>query len=122
MNEKEEMLANLAKSMVLSCVRNTELENLHRGIAPSSKTGDFSDVKVVSPYGEIPWTEVLRFNDAEMKALMKDIVNKIYTYMLHQNKKNVFNNLITYGLNCTMEWDKPEIDKEFLKGLQVKLC
>jgi hypothetical protein len=30
----------LAKYLVLQCVRNSHLENLHAGIAPSSATGD----------------------------------------------------------------------------------
>jgi len=42
---------SFAKILVLNCVRNTFLENLHQGIFPDSKEGDYSDVKVVSPYG-----------------------------------------------------------------------
>jgi hypothetical protein len=41
----------LAKLMALECFRNSELENLHAGKFPSSRTGDYSDVKVASPYG-----------------------------------------------------------------------
>ncbi len=111
--------AQYSKSFVLSCVRNTELENLHSGIAPSTTTGDYSDVKVVTPYGEIPWNEVSRFNDAEMKVLMKDIVNKVYTFMLHQKEKNVQANMIQFGALCTPEWDEPEIDQDFLNGLRL---
>jgi ligand-binding SRPBCC domain-containing protein len=48
----------------------------------SSETGDFSDVKVVSPYGEIPWTKVSRFNDDEMKELMIDVVDHCYDFLL----------------------------------------
>jgi len=68
--------------MALNCFRNTKLENLHAGISPSSATGDFSDVKVVSPYGEIPWTQVSRFNDDEMQGLMIDVVNHCYNFLL----------------------------------------
>jgi len=49
-------LARSAKSLVELCVRNTSLEDLHAGIFPGSETGDYSDVKVVTPYGEIPWS------------------------------------------------------------------
>jgi hypothetical protein len=72
----------LAKVMALQCFRNTKLEDLHAGISPSSETGDFSDIKVVSPYGEIPWTEVSRFNDDEMKELMIDVVDHCYNFIL----------------------------------------
>jgi hypothetical protein len=33
-------------------------------------------VKVVSPYGEIPWNRVGRISDNEMKALMIEVVNR----------------------------------------------
>jgi hypothetical protein len=49
--------------MALHCFPNSKLENLHAGKSPRSKTGDYTDVKVVTPYGEIPWNEVSRLND-----------------------------------------------------------
>jgi hypothetical protein len=44
----------LAKLMALTCFRNTKLEDFHAGMYPSSKSGDYSDVKVASPFGENP--------------------------------------------------------------------
>ncbi len=75
--------AKFAKLLTFHCVRNTSLEDLHAGIFPSSKTGDYSDVKVVSPYGEIPWNRLSRMSDEEMKPLMEDIVNHLYTFLFH---------------------------------------
>ncbi len=77
----EVVLKRLAKYMALYCFRNTQLENLHCGTSPNSQSGDFSDVKVVSPYGEIPWTKLSRISDAEMKDLMIDVVNKTYFHL-----------------------------------------
>ena len=54
-----------ATALVETCVRDSQLEQLHAGITPDSQTGDLSDVKVVSPYGEIPWTDVSRISDDE---------------------------------------------------------
>lgn len=119
-NDNEEfkkIVAKYSKSFVALCVRNTELEDLHWGDPVFSKTGDYSDVKVVTPYGEIPWVTVSRFNNQEMKVLIKDIVNKVYTYMLFQKEKNVQSNLVNYGALFTREWDEPEIDEEFLTCL-----
>jgi hypothetical protein len=48
----------LAKLFALECFRNSKLEDLHTGKSPSSKTDDYSDVKVVTPYGEIPWNNL----------------------------------------------------------------
>lgn len=71
----------LAKHMVEQCFRNSQLEDLHAGKAPSSRTGDYSDVVVRTPFGEIPWSEVSRFDDSEMKALMIDAVNRTFRFI-----------------------------------------
>ena len=71
----------LAKHIALRCFRNSILEDLHSGKIPDSKSGDYSDVVVRTPYGEIPWNELSRFNDAEMKALMVDVVNHTYHFI-----------------------------------------
>lgn len=71
----------LAKAMARDCFRNTKLEDYHRGTFPDSNTGDYSDVKVVSPYGEIAWNKLGRLSDEEMKALMIDVVNHCYDFL-----------------------------------------
>ena len=71
----------LAKYMVLHCFRNSMLEDLHAGISPSSASGDYSDVTVSSPYGLIPWNNVSRLNDDEMKRLMIDVVDRAYRFI-----------------------------------------
>jgi hypothetical protein len=63
----EEMAKRLALGMAILCVRNTCIEDLHAGIEPSSQAGDFSDVKVVTPYGEIPWNKLSRIRDDDMR-------------------------------------------------------
>ena len=49
----------LAKYLVLQCFRNSVLEDLHAGLVPRSKSGDYTDVVVHTPYGEIPWATVV---------------------------------------------------------------
>jgi len=71
----------LAKAMARDCFRDTKLEDYHAGVFPSSKEGDYSDVKVVSPYGEIGWSKVSRLSDEEMKALMIDVVDHCYDFL-----------------------------------------
>jgi hypothetical protein len=78
----ELMLKRFVKAMVLQCFRDTEaLENLHAGRYPSSKAGDYSDVKVVSPFGEIPWERLSRFSDDEMRVLMIEVVDRCYGFL-----------------------------------------
>lgn len=89
-------------ALVEQCVRNTFLEALHAGTVPDSATGDYSDVKVVTPFGEIAWTELSRISDAEMKQLMVEITNKVFTFLTYPD------DLVTVG--PAARWNKPEID------------
>jgi hypothetical protein len=77
-----QVLKRLAKYLAQQCFRNTMLEDLHAGITPDSQTGDYTDVVVRSPYGEIPWPKLSRLSDQEMKALMIDVVNKTYRALI----------------------------------------
>ena len=52
----------LAKSIAFTCVRLTSIEELHSGRVAYSKTGDYSDVTVVTPFGEIPWNDLSRIS------------------------------------------------------------
>lgn len=82
---KVKMLARV----IAQAVRNSELENLHAGMSPSSKTGDYSDVKVVSPYGEIAWNNLSRFDDEEMRVLMLDIEENILGTLMFLHEKKI---------------------------------
>jgi hypothetical protein len=104
----------LAISMAVYCVRNTFLEDLHAGTVPSSKAGDYSDVKVISPYGEIPWTNLSRLDDDEIQKLMKEVVNKIYTVLLRMDDPEFIEGLNQYGKLMAYNWHKPkDLNAEF---------
>jgi len=62
---------NFAKQIALYCFRNTFLEDIHAGIDPRSRTGDYSDVKVVTPDKEIPWNEVSRISARVARAVTR---------------------------------------------------
>lgn len=79
--EEEQLAATLAMTMAMICVRNSILEDLHAGRAPVTKTGDYSDVFVVDTDGNrIPWGAVSRFDDDEMRDLMRRVVNRLYIF------------------------------------------
>lgn len=108
----EQLRKRLAKFMAQQCFRNTELENLHAGTGPSSETGDYSDVKVLSPYGEIPWTELSRFSDEEMKVLMIEVVNKTYTFLTMMFKSSKTTEALIQalqGFDVVSHWNEPEL-------------
>lgn len=78
LKENKAARQRLAKYMALTCFRNTYVENLHAGKLPHSETGDYSDVRVVTPSGDIPWTKLSRVFDNE---LMIEVVNRCYDFL-----------------------------------------
>ena len=78
LTQNPQVLKRLAKYMAQQCFRNTVLEDYHAGITPYSEAGDYSDVFVKTPAGEIPWSKLSRLSDEEMKTLMIDVVNRTY--------------------------------------------
>lgn len=113
---KDEGTKQLAKDIVLHCFRNTELENLHAGTSPSSKKGDYSDVKVVSPYGEIPWNKLSRLNDEEIKKLMIEVVDKVYSFLIGMGDDK-FSKSHKWWIFANQKgienWNEPKLVKEW---------
>ena len=94
--------AMAALNLVETGFRHSGLEDLHAGVFPTSAIGDYSDVKVVTPYGEIAWADLSRLDDSEMKALMIQTVNRVYTLLTHPEP---FSKLMAAG-----RWNTPELD------------
>ncbi|MBF0309976.1 MAG: hypothetical protein HQL56_10655 [Magnetococcales bacterium] len=108
---EQRMAANLAKMMAMHCVRNTRLERLHEGRAPVSRIWDFSDVRVIDADGnETPWPVVSLLDDTEMKALMKQVVNRLYTFYLKADDPD-FQRMLDRWASVAGRWDEPEIDE-----------
>ena len=85
----EVIAKRLALSMALMCVRNTCIEDIHAGVEPCSEAGDFSDAKLVTPYGEIPWNNLSRIRNDEMREFMKQVVDRLYTVLLRHVDRRV---------------------------------
>jgi hypothetical protein len=117
MNKKmqQEYSATLAKAIAVLCVRHTFLEDLHAGKTPVSRTGDYSDVTVVTPDREIAWNELSRISDDEMKKLMKQIVNKLYTVLMSLENEEAMRLVFSGGRDFASHWDDPEFLPNFLK-------
>ena len=116
MNEEAEkrIAAKLAKAMAILCVRNSRLEDLHAGVVPITKTGDWSDVLVLDADGNrIPWRDVSRIDDDEMQALMRDVVNRLYTFQLHAGNP-AMQAEIEKWLSVAGKWDEHQIDNRML--------
>lgn len=109
--DEHRIAARLAKIMTMMCVRNTKLEDIHAGVAPVTKTGDYSDVVVLDADGRrIPWTDVSHIDDDQMRALMKDIVNHLYTFQIRIDDP-AFQIWIDRWAVTAEKWDDPELDQ-----------
>jgi hypothetical protein len=95
--------------IALKCVRNTCIETIHAGISPKSEVGDFTDVKVVTPFGEIPWRDVSRVSDREINAFCKDVVNKLFTLLLYL-ESGIEMPVGPHAFYPPHDWDDPEVD------------
>ena len=116
MNQEAEkrIAAKLAKAMAMLCVRNTQLEAIHTGKTPVTKTGDWSDVTVVDADGNrISWTEVSHISDDQMRALMRDIVNRLYTFHLCADEPGLQAEIERW-MAVAGQWDEPEIDQRMI--------
>ncbi len=109
-----------AKIMAAACVRRGYLERLHAGATPVTRTGDYSDVKVIDAEGrEIPWNQVSRINQDEMKTLMTGVVNRIYTFLartlLSAAQDKAFEQAVDRAAALwTKQWDEPKYLADFL--------
>lgn len=110
----EVLRKRLAKFLALHCFRNTELENLHSGMVPISQSGDYSDVRVITPVGEIAWTKLSRFDNNEMKALMIDVGNHCYRFLTMLFSMPVGDELIEElgRRDLVPDWNDPEWEND----------
>lgn len=112
--DKERIAASLAKVMAMMCVRNTGLEALHAGTVPATRRGDYSDVVVVDAEGRrIPWAEVSHLDDDRMRDLMREIVNRLYTFHVSCDDPEFLRKADRW-MTVAGKWDEPELDRKFL--------
>lgn len=114
--DEERIAAQLAKAMAMICVRNTMLEGIHSGRVPVTRTGDFSDVFVTDGDGnQIPWTELSRIDDDEMRDLMRQVVNRLYTFQVRFGEPE-FRIFVDRWLGAARHWDEPTLDTGLAKS------
>tara|TARA_R100001198_G_scaffold96668_1_gene87739 strand:- start:202 stop:579 length:378 start_codon:yes stop_codon:yes gene_type:complete len=101
-----------ARSIVEVCFRNTKIEDLHAGVFPQTASGDWSDVKVVTPFGEIAWNDLSRISDAEMRELMVETVNRVFTYAAYPEELST--------LAGASRWDPAELDERLMRTVNRK--
>ena len=117
--ETRRAFAGLAKLMALTCVRNTKLEDIHAGIVPATRTGDYSDVAVIDADGRrIPWPEVSHFDDDAMRDLMRQVVDRLYTFHVKIDDPR-FQAVLDLWQPVVRNWDEPALDAGLMEALAV---
>jgi len=106
----------LALSLAVLCVRRTCIEEIHGGKVATSVAGDFSDVQVVTPARDIPWPEVSRISDEEMRTFMIAVVDRLYTSLLRMDDPSFVERIIRYGRRATRTWNKPRYLEDWWTG------
>ena len=115
--DEKRIAAMIAKTLAMMCVRNTGLEALHAGIVPVTHTGDYSDVRVIDADGrEIAWNDVSHLDDDQMRDLMREIVNRLYTFHVWIDDADFRATVEKWGAIAN-RWDDPDDDLEFFRRL-----
>jgi hypothetical protein len=120
-NEKR-IAAMMAKPLAMMCACNTCLETLHAGTAPVSHAGNYSDVRFIDIDGrEIPWNDVTHLGRDDVRALMKEIVNRIYTFNISIDDSE-FHDQVGRWTRFADFWDEPEEGVAFFRLLAEENC
>ena len=112
--------SEFAQLLTAACVRRGYLERLHAGITPVTRSGDYSDVKVIDADGrEIPWNQVSRIDQNEMKTLITGVVNRIHTFLARTifapTRDLAFEQALERtAAPSTKAWDEPKYLADFL--------
>ena len=80
---------------------------------PNAKNNNYSDVTVIDADGRrIPWPEVSHFDDDAMRHLMRQIVDRLYTFEVRAQVPG-FLERIDLWLQAASRWDPPKLDDSF---------
>ena len=119
-DDEKRIAAMMAKTLAMMCVRNTGLETLHAGVVPVTHAGDYSDVRVIDADGrEIAWNDVSHLDDDQMRALMKEIVSRLYTFNISIDDPE-FRDQVDRWARLAERWDEPDEDIAFFQRVTAE--
>ena len=111
--------AGTARMMGLLCVADSKLGGFGEGQRPVTRTGDYSDVAVVDADGRIiPWQRVARLDGTEMDRTMREIVDRLYTFLRNMEAAEL-SMLRGRREDETSQWHRPREDPGLKKQLEV---
>ena len=108
-----------ARMIGLLCVADSKLGEFGEGERPVTRTGDYSDVVVVDADGRIiPWQRVARLDRTEMERTMREIVDRLYTYLRNMEAAELAE-LRKHREDETSQWSRPRENPGLKKQLEV---
>ena len=113
--------AGTAKTMGLLCVADSKLGEFGAGQRPVTRTGDYSDIVVVDADADgriIPWQCVARLDAVEMDRTMREIVDRLYTFLRNLEAAELAV-LRDQRQDETSQWDRPRENPGLKKQLEV---
>lgn len=111
---KEEIAKQLALGIACLCVRNTSLEDIHAGTVPFSNDGMEADVFVKTKSGNISWHEVSRISDDEMKKLMIEVTDRIFTVLMRLDDIQFLDRFEKMTKQYSSNWNEPRFLEDWL--------
>ena len=76
--------------------------------------GDYSDVTVIDADGRrIPWPEVSHFDDNTMRELMRQVVDRLYTFGVRAKDPDFLERIERWA-QVANRWDEPKLDPSLL--------
>ncbi len=116
----QQLASLLVRTIALRCMRNTMIENIHAGLVPVTRTGDYSDVTVIDADARrIPWPEVSHLDDDAMRALMRQVVDRLYIFQVRAEGPG-FLDQIGRLMEVASLWDEPKLDESLLPGTAAR--
>ena len=93
------------------------IEDIHAGLVPVTRTGDYTDVTVTDADGRrIPWPEVSHIDDNAMRDFMRQVVDRVYTFEVRANDPGFLERIERWA-QIASRWDEPKLDPSFLPAL-----
>ena len=81
-----------------------------RGDLPLLRDRRLHRLVVITPYGEIPWNRLSRISDAEMKVLMIDVVDRVFTYLRYPEE--------LARIGGAARWDRPKLHPDMMRAIR----
>ena len=109
-----DVIAILVKTLLLTCVCNSRLQDRDAELVPLTRIRDYSDVTVVDADGRhISRPEVSHFDEDAKRDRMCQTLDPLYTFQIRAEQLPDFLERIDKWIQAASRWDDPKLDNFF---------